>query len=229
AAAYLPPSAWAMITDSECATMSCISRAMRARSAAVAICACWSRSTSSRAARSASVSICTTRARRISPTAQDAITRAPSSPAIVSALTTPRRSDQVPAVARYQPPTMRQPSSAEPSAVRRAQTGPYTVTEYSATKITRSDPDRITPASTCASAIAYTATDEPTGRVRRQASAAGMPRLVSADTTAPTVLPMDTPITRDIGPRVNTSSAAMMASTTNGEVAEVLTRCGGGG
>ena len=70
-AAYRPPSACAIITDSEWATMSCISRAMRARSAAVAICACWSRSTSSRSgAVDAGPSMVSRRERRTSPNAQ---------------------------------------------------------------------------------------------------------------------------------------------------------------
>jgi hypothetical protein len=70
AAAYRPPSACAMITDREWATMSCISRAMRARSAAVAICACWSRSISRRSARSRSASIIRRRDLRTRPNAK---------------------------------------------------------------------------------------------------------------------------------------------------------------
>ena len=69
-AAYRPPSAWAIITVSEWATMSCISRAMRARSAAVAIWDCWSRSTSRRCARSTSASMVSRRERRTRPNAQ---------------------------------------------------------------------------------------------------------------------------------------------------------------
>ena len=53
-AANAAPSASAIITDRLCATMSCISRAIRARSAAAASCACWSRSFSARRARSSS-------------------------------------------------------------------------------------------------------------------------------------------------------------------------------
>jgi hypothetical protein len=70
AAAYRPPSACAMITDREWATMSCISRAMRERSAAVAIWACWSRSISRRSARSRIATIIARRARRSRPKAK---------------------------------------------------------------------------------------------------------------------------------------------------------------
>src|SRR5690625_4146933 len=70
AAAYLPPSAWATTTDREWATISCISRAIRLRSATVAICACWSRSRSRRCARSRSDSRCSRRLRRSRPAPQ---------------------------------------------------------------------------------------------------------------------------------------------------------------
>ena len=76
-AAYRPPSAWAIITVSEWATMSCISRAIRARSAAVAIWDCWSRSTSRRSARSTSASIVSRRDRRTRPNAQTASAATP--------------------------------------------------------------------------------------------------------------------------------------------------------
>ena len=82
-AAYRPPSAWAIITVREWATMSCISRAMRARSAAVAICVCWSRSTSRRRARSSRASIRSRRDRRTSPNAHTASATTPVNIAVI--------------------------------------------------------------------------------------------------------------------------------------------------
>ena len=66
--------AWAITTDSEWATTSCISRAIRARSAVAASRISWSRSSSSSRARSASPAVRCTPARRRSPSAQVAST-----------------------------------------------------------------------------------------------------------------------------------------------------------
>ena len=131
-AAYRPPSAWAMITDSEWATMSCISRAIRARSAAVAIWACWSRSTSSRSARSTRASIVSRRDRRTSPNAQTA--RATNAGEDRGA--TRRRVRRTSRSARCRAAT--EPTSAPTIATRCAHRGPCTVTEYRASRTAKS-------------------------------------------------------------------------------------------
>ena len=118
---YRPPSAWAMITESEWATMSCISRAMRDLSAAVAICACWSRSISSRRVRSRSPSMISRRDRRTRPKA-NTLSEASATAAVTEAA--PTRSPPVPEKRRRVAPSSTPPVSAPMMAVRYAQTGP---------------------------------------------------------------------------------------------------------
>ncbi|WP_353050412.1 hypothetical protein [Cellulosimicrobium sp. Marseille-Q4280] len=122
AAAYRPPSAWAMITDRECATMSCISRAMRARSAEVAIRACWSRSTSSRSARSTSAAMVSRRERRTSPNAHTARNVMPPKADVKKTMVA--RSARLPERSPSARPRTTAPTSAETIAVRWAQRGP---------------------------------------------------------------------------------------------------------
>jgi hypothetical protein len=80
--AYRPPSACAMTTDRECATTSCSSRAIRARSAVAASRISWARSSSSSWARSCSAATCCIRARRRLPSDQAATTETPIAPAV---------------------------------------------------------------------------------------------------------------------------------------------------
>ncbi len=122
APAYLPPSAWAMMTDSEWATMSCISRAMRERSAAVAICACWSRSTSRRSARSTRALMVSRRERRTRPKAQTARNIIVENIAVKT--NTPAASAALLALTASLSPSTSEPAAEEIIAVRWAQRGP---------------------------------------------------------------------------------------------------------
>ena len=66
---------WSTITLTACATTSCSSRAIRARSSATASRAADSRSRSARSARSSAASVCRLRSRRASPTSQPMVKR----------------------------------------------------------------------------------------------------------------------------------------------------------
>jgi hypothetical protein len=114
--------------------MSCISRAIRARSADVAICACWSRSISRRRARSCQAKIVSRRARRTSPAAHT--TRAVSD-AITARIAALTGSEKYPVTSRVAASTAA-PTMAPRIAVRCAQRGPWTVTEYRAMRTARS-------------------------------------------------------------------------------------------
>ncbi|CAM3922599.1 hypothetical protein ISCU110981_19870 [Isoptericola cucumis] len=172
AAAYRPPSACATTIDSECATMSCISRAIRARSAAAPMRACWSRSISRRCARSRSASIATRRERRTRANAHTArpVTRQKSPTGIVSMMPDAPSPDRA-ATAMGSATTL--PTAVALIAVMCAHVGPYVVTEKRATSTSRS-PGMIMgkPTTMCASATAKMATAEGTGLVRRQGSGA---------------------------------------------------------
>jgi hypothetical protein len=82
--AYSPPSACAMTTDSEWATTSCSSRAIRVRSAVAASRISCSRSSSSSQARSSSEDTRCSRARRSSPSAHAATTLTAMAPVTVT-------------------------------------------------------------------------------------------------------------------------------------------------
>ncbi len=114
AAAYRPPSACAMTTDREWATMSCISRAIRDRSAAVAICACWSRSTSRRSARSRMATSMARLDLRTRPKANEHASRV-----VIRTITGMElTSDAVSSWAASTTPTVTGPTTAMPQAIR---------------------------------------------------------------------------------------------------------------
>ena len=133
AAANRPPSAWRTMTASEWATTSCISRAMRARSAAAACAARSARRSSARIARSSSASMYAVRTARNRPRPHGASTDASSAAGRNSRQPTPSRPGCHSLMAHSRAVVIAAPASATPSATAGHGFGAYAATAYSST------------------------------------------------------------------------------------------------